>query len=119
MIELTRLPILMAGLGFKSDVDNDDWLNLGRAFPVLNGVLNLEQRWHWQQFHALWSQREQHPWDKVGQAVTMLQLAESPLEYDELLSYYPEVLLYVESANLIIASKGLWIEGMCITSFAP
>jgi hypothetical protein len=117
--DLHRLPILLADLAFQTDVDLEDWLNLGRAFPVLNSVLGLEQRWHWQQFHALWSQREQQPWAKVGEAVTMIDMAAEPSDYDDILTYYPDVLLYVESANLVIASKGVWLEGMCITSFAP
>jgi hypothetical protein len=114
---LNRIPILLAARAFELDVSLDDWLNLGRAFPVLNDVLNLEQRWHWQQFHVIWSQREARPWKKVGNAITMQELAGQPVEYDELLSYYPDVLLYSAKTNVVVASKGVWIEGTCVAAF--
>src|ERR1022692_363243 len=63
-----RLPILLAQQAFTAEMDIDDWLNLGRAFPVLNAVLNLEHRWHWLQFHAVWRQRNKKPWQWAGPA---------------------------------------------------
>ena len=116
--DLNRLTIFLADQAFAAEVDIDDWLNLGRAFPVLNDVINLEQRWHWLQFQALWRQRRERPWKKHGEALTMLELAETPADYDELLAYYPDVLLYVEKANLVIGTKGVWIEGVCVTDYA-
>ena len=117
--DLYRLPILVANQAFTAEVDIDDWLNLGRAFPVLNMVLNLEQRWHWLQFYALWLQRNRRPWESAGDAATMLDLADAPEEYDEILTYYPDVLLYVAKANLVIGSKGVWVEGVCVTAHPP
>jgi hypothetical protein len=114
--DLHRLPILIAQQAFTAEVDIDDWLNLGRAFPVLSAALNLEQRWHWLQFHALWRQQQHRPWDNAGPALTMFELAQRPEDYDEILTYYPDVLLFVEKANLVIGSKGVWIEGVCVTA---
>jgi hypothetical protein len=116
--DLHRLPILLANLAFSADVDIDDWLNMGRAFPVLSDVLQLEQRWHWLQFHTLYKLRLDHPWSKIGAAATMLEMAEAPDEYEELLAYYPDMLLYVEKANLVVGTRGVWIEGVCIASFS-
>ena len=117
--DLHRLPILIAHQAFLADVDIDDWLNLGRAFPVLNAVLNLEQRWHWLQVFALWNQQNRRPWENAGTAVPLLDVANDPEEYDEILTYYPDVLLYVPSANLVIGSKGVWVEGVCVTAHPP
>ena len=75
--DLNRLPILIADRAF-AEMDIDDWLNLGRAFPVLHAVLNLEHRWHWLQFHALWQQRQGKPWQSAGEAIDMIDLRNSP-----------------------------------------
>jgi hypothetical protein len=115
--DLNRLPILVAHQAFKAEMEIDDWLNLGRAFPVLNAVLRLENRWHWLQFHAIWRQRNQKPWLGVCEAIDMVELADAPDDVEELLSFYPDVLLYIANANLVIGSKGVWIEGVCVTSF--
>ncbi len=117
--DLNRLPLLIAHQAFSADLDIDDWLSLGRAFPVVSAVLNLESRWHWQQFQAVWSQRNRKPWEAAGPAANMLDLAKQPASVEDLLSYYPDVLLYIAKANLVIGSKGVWIEGVCVTSFPP
>ena len=117
--ELNRLPILVAQQAFLAEVEIDDWLNLGRAFPVLNAVLNLEHRWHWLQFHAIWLQRSKKPWQRVGPAIDMIDLAKAPREYEELLTYYPDAFLYFARANLVIGGKGVWIEGVCVTGLPP
>ena len=108
---------LLADAAFNADVDLDDWLSLGRAFPVANAVLNLESRWHWLQFMTIRAERDRKPWAKVGPAVTMLELAASPEEHKDVLAYYPDVLLYVPKGNLVIGSKGIWIEGICVNTF--
>ena len=115
--DLNRLPILIAHQAFSADVDIEDWLNLGRAFPILNAVLTLENRWHWLQFHALWTKRLLVPWDSAGSAATMLDLATKPAPVEELLTHYPDVLLYVAKLSLVVGTKGVWIEGMCVTSY--
>ena len=115
--DVNRLPILIANYAFGVDIGTDDWLNLGRALPIVGDVLHLEQRWHWLQFFALWAQRGRKPWEAVGDAVTMVDLARAPAKYEEILTHYPDVLLYVPKASLVIGSKGVWIEGVCVTSF--
>ena len=117
--DLNRLPTLIAYQAFAAEVDIDDWFNLGRAFPVLNAVLNLEGRSHWQQVYALWQHRNRKPWESVGPAATTFDLAKEPAEVEELLAHYPDVLLYIAKANLVIGSKGVWIEGVCVTSYRP
>ena len=47
----------------------------------------------------------------------MIDLAKSPDDHEEVLAYYPDVLFYVPKANLVIGTKGVWIEGVCVTSF--
>jgi len=117
--DLNRIPILIAHQAFLADVDVEDWLSLGRAFPVLGSVLNLEGRAHWQRFFAIWHGRNRKSWKDVGPALLMLDLAASPADHDELLSHYPDVLLYVRKANLVIGTRGIWIEGVCVTSYRP
>jgi hypothetical protein len=115
--DLNRLPMLIALQALLAEVDIDDWFNLGRAFPVVGAVLNLEQRWHWLQCFALWDQRSRRTWESAGAAKTMFDLANTPDEFEHLLSFYPDVLLYNGKANVVIGSKGVWIEGVCVTSF--
>jgi hypothetical protein len=117
--DLNRLPILVAHHAFSAEAEIDDWLNLGRAFPALASVLSLEQRWHWLQFFTVWSKRNQAPWESAGAAHTMIDLAKAANEYEEILAHYPDVLLYAPKANIVIGSKGVWIEGVCVTSFLP
>jgi hypothetical protein len=116
--DLNRLTILLADAAFAADVGLDDWLSLGRAFPVLNAVFNLESRWHWLQFMTIRAERGLRPWEKVGPAVTMLDLVKDPAKYEDVLAFYPDALLYVASSNLVIGSKGIWIEGICVTTFS-
>jgi hypothetical protein len=113
--DLYRLTTLIAQAAFQAGVDIDDWLNLGRPFPVLAAVLNLEHRWHWLQVHALWLFRDKKPWQKIGPALDPFDLADSH-GHEEILAYYPDVLLYSPRDNLVIGSKGVWIEGVCVTS---
>jgi uncharacterized C2H2 Zn-finger protein len=117
--DLHRLPIVVAQCAFATEMELDDWFNLGRAFPVMQGVLNLDSRWHWLQFHALWSQLNRRPWENAGPALTMRDLAKAPGEYEDLLTYYPDVLLYVSRSNLVMGTKGVWIEGVCVTAWPP
>jgi hypothetical protein len=83
----------------------------------LNEVLRLDNRWHWLQFHALWLKRVIEPWQSAGSAVTMLDLATKPAPVEELLAHYPDVLLYAAKLSLIVGTKGIWIEGLCVTSY--
>jgi len=115
--DLNRLPILIAFQAFLAEVEIDDWFNLGRAYPVVSAVLNLEHRWHWLQVFALWNQRSRRPWESVGEAKTVFELTKFPQQYEDLLSFYPDVLLYAPKVNLAIGSRGVWIEGVCVTSF--
>ena len=115
--ELNRLTIQLAAAAFSAEVDIEDWFNLGRVYPVVGAVLNLEQRWHWVQFFALWVQQNRKPWEAVGPALTVLELVQSPAEYDDILSYYPDALLYIAKANLVLGTRGAWIEGVCVTAF--
>ncbi|MBI2806903.1 MAG: hypothetical protein HYX68_18135 [Planctomycetes bacterium] len=117
--DLNRLPILLADRAFAAEMDLDDWFSLGRAFPAAHAVLNLENRWHWLQFHALWTEYQRRPWEAIGPAVGMIDLAKNPRPHQELLSFYPDVLLYVAKANLVIGTKGVWIEGVCVTAYQP
>lgn len=115
--DLNRLPILIAHQAFTAEAEIDDWLNLGRAYPRLASILNLEQRWHWLQYFSIWSQRNLAQWEEVSPALTMIELARDESEYEEILTHYPDVLLYAPKANIVIGSKGVWIEGVCVTSF--
>ena len=115
--DLNRLPILLAQQAFEAEVDLDDWLSLGRAFSVMNAVCNLENRRHWQQVHALWSEYPDRPWVRVGQGSGLCDLAKNPRAYNEVLGFYPDVLLYAPRANVVVGTKGVWIEGGCVGSF--
>ena len=117
--DLNRLPILVAHQAFSAEAEIDDWLNLGRAYPLLATVLNLEQRWHWLQYYAVWSKRNQAPWEAAETALTMIDLAKAVDEYEEILTHYPDALLYAPKANIVLGSKGVWIEGVCVTSYQP
>jgi hypothetical protein len=120
--DLNRLSILVAHQAFKAELEIDDWLNLGRASPVVNAVLGLDNRWHWLQFHAIWRQRNKKPWLSAGEATDMIELASAAdpsAEVEELLTFYPDVLLYVARANVVIGGKGVWIEGVCVTALPP
>jgi hypothetical protein len=115
--DLNRLTMLVADAAFNADLSLDDWLNIGRAFPVAGAVLNLESRWHWLQFLLIWSWRDRKPWEKASPALTMLELAQSPEDHEDVLAYYPDALLFVSEAHLVVGSKGIWIEGVCVTAY--
>ncbi len=115
--QLNALPILLADRAFAAGVELEDWLNLGRAFAVLDAVLRLNQPMHWIRFQAFWQKRDGKHWQRAGEALTALELANASENYADILKHYPDVLLYAPKPNIVIGTQGVWIEGACITSY--
>ncbi len=111
------LVILLADRAFCSGVELADWLNLGRAFEVLGQVLRLNEHVHWVRFLAFWQQRDAKGWQRAGAALTAFDLARAIHEYEDILAHYPDVLLYASKSNIVVGTRGLWIDGACVTNF--
>ncbi len=117
--ERARLRILLAHQAFLMGLDLDDWLNLGRVHPEIVETLGLDSRWHWVQFHALWTQHNQRPWDSAGQATPIFLLARSDPAYADItLQIAADALLVVKNSPITVGSKGVSVFGSCIAGYA-
>jgi hypothetical protein len=115
---LARVQLLLAQEAFFADVELDDWLALGRAYPGLGNALGLANRWQWLQRYVMWADRNRRPWAQVGPAITVYDLAAHPSQ-ERLLNNYPDLLLYATRCDIILGSKGVWFQGICIGTFGP
>jgi hypothetical protein len=113
-----RVQILLAQQAFLAEVDLDDWLALGRAYPSLGTALALANRWQWLQRYALWVEHNRRPWAEVAPAITVFDLADRG-DREELLDTYPDLLLYAPRSEITLGSKGVWYQGVCIGSYGP
>jgi hypothetical protein len=115
--ELARLQVLVAARAFEQGLTVDDLSDLGRAFPAAEEALRLDDRWRWGQLELLWSLRDRRPWEWAGQAATVFELVAGPgHDVDALLEDHPDVLLSVRRGRLLVTTRGVWVQGECISA---
>jgi hypothetical protein len=113
-----RVQVLLARQAFLNEVALDDWFALGHAYPELGSALALTNRWQWLQRYAVWIEHNRRPWAEVAPAVTVYDLAERG-DQEELLDTYPDLLLYAPRSDVIVGSKGVWYQGICVGAYGP
>ena len=72
---------------------------------------------HWIRFLAFWQKRAGKSWKNAGEAINAFDLAHASADYEDILSHYPDVLLFAPSTNIVIGTQGIWIEGTCVSKF--
>lgn len=117
--ELNRLRALIALEAFRAELRPTELFALGRSFPEVGELLRLGDSSHWLRLYAVWSEGAREPWGAASGALSIFDLAEeSPEQAEVLLEDYPDLLLHVDEANIVIGNDGIWFEGECIRQFA-
>jgi len=124
--ELARLRVLLCDSAFEAGFELPDLIEAGETASSLGEVLEIEDTEGLAHLRLLWSLRASRPWDGLGAATTVFELAADPGQGD-LLKRYPDLLLRhtlpprfgvgVEGgvAHLLTCSRGVVLCGNLFT----
>lgn len=122
---LARLRVLLCDRAFEAGFEVQSLLDAGQTAPALGTVLGTSQPRSLAALRLLWSMRAAKPWDKLGDARTVFELAE-----DESLSgplgARGDLLLYLRDDGRLVAegdaaataatvrltTNGVWLQGV-------
>jgi len=106
-----RLRVLVAMRAFDAGLELRELLDLGMANPALGEILDLKKPdylAHLRLLHALQAAR---PWERVGQASTIFEIAKDARASARLLLRRPDVLLTVEDRGTIhLCARGVFFQ---------
>jgi hypothetical protein len=103
-------------------------VELGETVPRLGALLRIEVVDELAVMHRIWAIRHERPWDSLGPAATVFDLAAFPWPGDEVLANAPDTLLYqplpsIEPGeprtDLVATSRGLHFRGAILHSPTP
>jgi hypothetical protein len=112
--QLTRLRILLCKRAFEAGFEVRDLLAAGISAPALGEVMRTSDAEGMCRLRLLWSLRPQRPWDALGSAVTVFDLARRPNGNASrpvnsgILDEYPDLLLALtEEPQLLLCGRGI------------
>jgi hypothetical protein len=122
---LARLRILLSERAFEEGFEVRDLLAVGVAAPALAEALQIRDAEGLCRLRLLWSLRPSRPWDPLGFAITVFDLAHRPENDPGLLAQYPDLLLKVslpeqtsdlfeDSAYLLLCGRGVVFQDALI-----
>jgi hypothetical protein len=115
-----RLRALLCARAFERGLEFPDLTDLGKAYPALGAALGAENAGGLAQLRLLWWLRNARPWQKLGDARTVFELAEDRKAGGKRLEQCPELLLAVEaSPPTYLGTQGVLFEGTWITALPP
>ncbi|HWG42995.1 MAG TPA: hypothetical protein VN688_09430 [Gemmataceae bacterium] len=103
---LTRLRVLLCDRAFEAGFEVRNLLDAGLTAPALGAVLNTADVAGLASLRLLWSLRPTRPWDRCGDPLTVFDLA-ADRKRAELLARYPDLLLWQEEADWLVAAPGV------------
>jgi hypothetical protein len=113
-----RFRTLLCMAAFERGLECSDLLDLGRALPALGAVLKVDEPGALAQLRLLWWLRQARPWNRLGEARTVFELADNPRFGLKSLEQCPDLLVALEmTPSLFIGTRGVWLDGTCITEF--
>jgi hypothetical protein len=124
--ELARLRVLLCDAAFEAGFELRDLIEAGETAGSLGEVLDIEDAEALAHLRLLWSQRAARPWDHVGAADSVFELAADPAAA-ELLGRYPDLLLRHVlparfagdntdgAADILVCSRGVMLRGAVFT----
>jgi hypothetical protein len=102
---LARLRVLLCDRAFEAGFEVETLRAAARAVPALGDVLDARDVEGLGQLRLLWSQRALRPWDRLGPAQTVFEVAARAPE-EGLLERYPDLLLVAEFAEPPLGMDG-------------
>jgi hypothetical protein len=121
-----RLRVLLCDSAFEAGFELRDLIEAGETAGALGEVLDVEDTEGLAHLRLLWSLRASRPWDRVGSADSVFDLAADPGEAD-LLGRYPDLLLRHKlpprfateavggAAHVLVCSRGVVLRGTVFT----
>ena len=102
---LARLRVLLCDRAFEAGFEVRNLLDAGKTAPALGSVLVTADVSGLAALRLLWSLRPTRPWDRCGDPWTVFDLAADPKRAD-LLGRYPDLLLWQEEPDWLVAAPG-------------
>lgn len=120
--DLGRLGVSVVGLAFDYGLNPMDLVTVGRFCPQFRRVIFDARPDHLGQLYAVWRGRNSQPWDTVGRATTVFELAkESPAAGRRLLADEPDALLRLDfnpATEAVLGTVVLTSHGVSVGGYA-
>ena len=120
--DLGRLGVLLAGTAFEYGLHPVDLVTVARFCPQFRRVIFDARPDHLGQLYAVWRGRNSQPWEAVGRATTVFELArESPAAGRRLLADEPDALLrldFNQATEAVLGTVVLTSHGVSIGGYA-
>ncbi|MCI0463149.1 MAG: hypothetical protein L0Z62_39890, partial [Gemmataceae bacterium] len=115
-LERRRLRVLLCARAFEAGLGADDVIESSRICEALGLVLGNVDAEALARVRLLWSLRDERPWDLVGPATTVFDLATVPAAGEGLLAEYPDLLLAPAGDDqLYVTARGVCLAGVHMT----
>src|SRR5579875_2227290 len=102
---LIRLRILLCDRAFETGFEVRNLLDAGQNAPALGRVLGIDNVSNLAALRLLWSLRPTRPWDRLGDPLTVFDLAADP-QHADLLGHFPDLLLWQTEPAWRVAAPG-------------
>jgi hypothetical protein len=108
----SRLRVLLAARAFDAGLELRELLDLGAACPALADVLDLKRPDYLAHLRLLHSLQHSQPWERIGRAATIFDIALDPAASDRHLGRRPDLLLAVDDVSPVyLCARGVGFEG--------
>jgi hypothetical protein len=101
---LARLRARLCDRAFEAGFEVQGLLDAGNNAPALGAVLNIDGERGLAGLRLMWSLRAARPWDRLGAAHSVFELAADPARVG-LFEKHPDVLLWQEDRGSVIAGE--------------
>ena len=100
-----------AGRAFDAGLERRELLDLGMSSPALGEILDLKKPDYLAHLRLLRTLQAARPWERVGRASTIFEIAKDAKAGDRLLLRRPDVLLGVEDrATIHLCARGVFFQ---------
>jgi hypothetical protein len=111
-----RLRVLLCAAAFEAGLDLSDLAELGRLCPPLAEAMQLGDGEGLARLRRLWVMGKNRPWEHVGQATTVFEVAADAAGDPRRLERRPDLLLVARGAPVILlCDGGVWFQDVCLT----
>jgi hypothetical protein len=108
-VSMARFRVLVCERAFLAGYEVGDLLRAGRAFPPLGTALKLDPP-SLAQLRLLWTLRTSRPWERIGGALTVFELA-AERRRGSALADFPDLLLVDERKDIFLCGRGVVFQG--------
>lgn len=110
-----RLQVLVCAQAFVAGLEISDLVELGKTHPTLGAAFGVTDADRLAQLRSLWTLQSSRPWEHLGKAAVIFDLATRAPIADKALGRTPDLLLLVRDEDIAIDSKGVWFQDTCFT----